>query len=149
VPGDAVIIDHIAVAVKSIETAARLWQAQFGYRQATEPVVNTRQKVRVVFLEKPGSLPVKLIEPTGPASPVFAFTQRGGGLHHLCFRVENLDASLAHLSAAGGRVVAPPQPGEAFDGERIAFVLAQPGLNVELIDTDKRRGRIASGPAGD
>lgn len=143
------ILDHIAVAVKSLERAAGQWKIQFGYRQATEPVVNTRQKVRVVFLEKPGSLPVKLIEPTGPDSPVFAFTQRGGGLHHLCFRVEDLDASLARLAAAGGRVVAPPQPGEAFDDERIAFVLAQPGLNVEIIDTDKRRGRILPGGAND
>lgn len=136
------VIDHIGVAVKSLETAIERWKEQFGYQPATEPVVNTRQKVRVVFLEKPGSLPVKLIEPTDPSSPAFAFTQRGGGLHHLCFRARDLNESLTALQGAGGRVVAPPQPGEAFDDELIAFVLAQPGLSVELIDTGKRRGRI-------
>lgn len=135
-------IDHIGIAVKSVEDAVERWKTQFGYKQVTEPVINTRQNVRVVFLEKPGSLTIKLIQPVSPESPAFAFTQRGGGLHHLCFRVDDLNASLEALRSTGARVVSPPQPGEAFDEEPIAFMLAQPGLNVELIATEKRRGRI-------
>lgn len=142
------VIDHLGVAVKSMEAAIERWRMQFGYQPVTAPVVNTRQKVRVVFLEKPGSLPVKLIEPVDSTSPIFAFTQRGGGLHHLCFRVENLESALQELQTAGGRVIAPPQPGEAFDNELIAFVLAQPGLNVELIDTGKRAGRLQASEVG-
>lgn len=142
------IIDHIGIAVRSVEQAIARWNTQFGYTPTTQPVVNTRQKVRVVFLGKAGSLPVKLIEPTDASSPVFAFTQRGGGLHHICFRVDDVSNALTQLSVNGGRIVAPPQPGEAFDEELIAFVLAQPGLNIELIDTDKRRARIACGDSG-
>jgi methylmalonyl-CoA/ethylmalonyl-CoA epimerase len=139
-----VTVDHIGIVVRSLDTGMQLWKEQFGYHQATEPVINTRQKVRVVFLEKPGSVQVKLIEPTEPASPVFNIAQRGGGLHHLCFNVGNLDEAIDHLKKHGGRLVAPPQPGEAFDDEPIAFVLAQSGLNVELISTTKRRGRHGS-----
>ena len=135
-------IDHLGVAVRSLEKGIENWERQFGYRRATEPVINTRQMVRVVFMEKEGSLPIKLVEPTGPTSPVFPFVQKGGGLHHVCFRLGDLDQSIEALREQGGRVLAPPQPGEAFDDEPIAFVLAQPGLNVELIATDKRRGRI-------
>jgi methylmalonyl-CoA/ethylmalonyl-CoA epimerase len=135
-------LDHVGIVVRSLEASIQSWAEQFGYRQATAPVVNTRQKVRVVFLEKVNSLQIKLIEPIDPTSPAFAFAQRGGGLHHLCFAVENVEEGVEHLRRSGGRVVAPPQPGEAFDDELIAFVLAQQGLNVELIATDKRRGRV-------
>ena len=136
------ILDHVGIAVRSIERSVEHWAEVFGYEQATEIVLNTRQKVRVVFLAKPGSLQVKLIEPTDPASPVHAFTQRGGGLHHLCFRCDSVDAEVARLVALGLRVLAPPEPGEAFDDEMIAFVYAGDGLNVELIDTERRAGRL-------
>lgn len=135
------ILDHVGIAVRSIERSIGHWTEVFGYAQATEVVLNTRQKVRVVFLAKPGSLQVKLIEPTDPTSPVHAFTQRGGGLHHLCFRCESVDAEVARLVALGLRVLAPPEPGEAFENELIAFVYAGDGLNVELIDTVRRAGR--------
>jgi methylmalonyl-CoA/ethylmalonyl-CoA epimerase len=136
-----VILDHVGIAVRAIAPAIEEWQRLFGYRQATEPVTNTRQKVRVAFLERPGSLPVKLIEPSDPSSPIFAFCQRGGGLHHLCFRAPSVAAEVARLRALGVRVLSDPQPGEAFEGEAIAFVYAA-GLNVELVDTERRAGRL-------
>lgn len=132
------ILDHVGIAVRSIEELLDRWQRVFGYRQATEIVTNTRQRVRVVFLERPGSLQVKLVEPTDQTSPVHALAGRGGGLHHLCFRSASLDAEIARLEALGLRVVAPPEPGEAFENERIAFVYAGGGLNIEIIDTEKR-----------
>lgn len=136
------ILDHVGVAVRSIEQAIEHWQSVFGYRQETAIVTNTRQKVRVVFLGRPDSLQVKLIEPTDPSSPIHVFAQRGGGLHHLCFRCDSVDAELVRLEALGLRVIAPPQPGEAFDDEKIAFIYAGGGLNIELIDTAKRAGRL-------
>jgi methylmalonyl-CoA/ethylmalonyl-CoA epimerase len=132
------IIDHVGIAVRSIERSIEHWQTVFGYEQATEIVTNTRQKVRVVFLVKPGSLQVKLIEPTDPTSPIHALAQRGGGLHHLCFRCESVDTEVARLEGLGLRIIAPAQPGEAFEDEKIAFVYAGDGLSIELIDTDKR-----------
>lgn len=136
------VIDHVGIVVKSIEQAVKEWATVFGYAQATEIVTNTRQKVRVTFLSKPGSLPVKLVEATDPTSPVFALGQRGGGLHHLCFKSGSVDAEMKRMRALGIRTLAEPQPGEAFEDEKIAFVFAA-GLNVELIDTDKRARRLA------
>lgn len=137
---DTMVIDHIGIAVRSIEAGIAQWRELFGYRQLTEVVVNTRQKVKVVFLAKEGSLAVKLIEAMDPSSPVYVFAQRGGGLHHLCFRCGDLEVELTRLAAAGVRVLAPAQPGEAFENEEIAFVYAGQGLNVELIDTERRAG---------
>ena len=131
-------IDHIGIAVNSLEKGIQHWQEVFGYQQHTEVVENTRQKVRVVFLSKEDSIPVKLIAPTDKTSPVYAFTRKGGGLHHLCFKCGNLEIEMNRLKDMGLRVLAPAQPGEAFENEKIAFLFAKYGLNIELIETDKR-----------
>jgi methylmalonyl-CoA/ethylmalonyl-CoA epimerase len=136
------IVDHIGIAVRSIEESVEYWQQVFGYQPMTEVVTNTRQKVRVVFLRKADSIDIKLIEPSDETSPIYAFVRRGGGLHHLCMRCESLEKELARLNALGLRTLCPPEPGEAFANEPIAFVLAKDGLNIELIVTDKRAKRL-------
>jgi len=134
-------IDHIGIVVKSLEAGIAHWTTVFEYRQMTEPVVNTRQKVRVVFLEKEDSLPVKLIEPVDETSVIYAMAQKGGGLHHLCFKCDEMEGELARLKGHGLRLLAEPQPGEAFENEDIAFLWAKQGLNIEVIDTDRRASR--------
>lgn len=141
------ILDHVGIAVKSLPEGIEHWKKVFGYRQSTEIVLNTRQKVKVAFLGKDDSLPIKLFEPTDASSPAYAFAHRGGGLHHLCFRCEKLEEEIARLVPLGLRVLVASQPGEAFDNEHIAFLFANQGLNIELIDTGKRAGllEIANG----
>lgn len=132
------IIDHAGIVVKSIEKGIENWNNVFGYEQMTEIVINTRQRVKVVFLKKNKSLLIKLTEPLDEKSSIFGFAQKGGGLHHICFRCDNLQLELDRLKAVGLRVIAQPQPGEAFENENIAFVYANQGLNIELIDTEKK-----------
>jgi len=132
------VIDHIGVVVPRIEEGLKLWRNLFGYSQMSEVVINTRQKVRVAFMAKKDSCTIKLIEPTDERSPIFGLAQRGGGLHHLCFRCDDLDAAMERIRSLGLHVLSEPQPGEAFGGERIAFIYAKQGLNIELIDTDKK-----------
>lgn len=136
------IIDHIGIVVKSIKKGIQHWQDVFGYKQMTEIVTNTRQKTKVVFLCKDNSLQVKLIEPTDETSPIFKMAKKGGGLHHLCFKCDNIDKELDNLTKKRLRVLAASQPGEAFENENIAFLFAKNGLNIELIDTDKRASLI-------
>lgn len=128
--------------MRSIDAAADRLCSLFGYARATRPVTNTRQQVNVLFLARHGSIDLKLIEPSTPSSPLWDFVKKGGGLHHLCFRVPDVASSCAELADKGARVIATPQPGEAFDDHLIAFCYAGSGLNVELIDTDERRDRI-------
>lgn len=136
------IIDHVGIVVKSIEKGLKLWTSIFGYQQTTEIITNTRQKVKVVFLNKENSVEIKLIEPTESTSPVYTLAQRGGGLHHLCFKCDDVETELDNLRGQGLRILTQPQPGEAFQNEKIAFIFAGQGLNIELIDTEKRAGRI-------
>ena len=138
------IIDHIGVVVPNLEHAVAHWEKLFGYVRNSDIVINTRQKVRVVFLAKPDSLTVKLIEPSGPDSPVATVARRGGGLHHLCFRCDSLGNQISRLQMRGARLLVPPEPGEAFRNHPIAFLLAGNNLNIELIDTTEKEGWGAS-----
>ncbi|MHC1733020.1 MAG: VOC family protein [Bacteroidales bacterium] len=132
------IIDHICIAVRNLEQGIEYWEQIFGYSQMTNPVVNSIQKVRVVFLSKKGSLPVKLIEPMEGNQSLHNFVNRGGGFHHLCFRCENVGETVKDLGMKGLITLSPPQPGEAFNNHPIAFMFARDGLNIELIDTNEK-----------
>ena len=134
------VIDHIGIVVPSLDEGIEQWEQLFGYKRHSEIVINTRQKVRIVFLSKKNSLTIKLIEPSAPDSPVTLFAQKGGGLHHLCFRCDNLEVQIPLLKQKGARLIVPPQPGEAFGNRDIAFFWAQHNLNVELIDTTTKQG---------
>ena len=136
------VIDHLGIVVRSLEQGIERWEQLFGYAKNSNTVVNTRQQVKVVFLAKQGSLPVKLIEPSSKQSPVYSFARKGGGLHHICFRCESLDAEVLRLKQSGGRLIVPPEPGEAFNNHDIAFMLVDPSLNIELIDTIEKDGWV-------
>ncbi len=135
-------IDHICFAVKNIKEGISYWESVFGYTQMTEVVLNSLQKVKVAFLCKRDSIMVKLIEPREDNLSLVNFVNRGGGFHHLCFRVDNMEELILEVKEKGLIMLVPPQPGEAFNNHNIAFLLARYGTNVELIDTDEKAGLI-------
>ncbi len=132
------VIDHICFAVKDLAEGVAYWERVFGYRQMTKPVVNSLQKVRVVFLNKKESLSIKLIEPLEDNNSLVTFVGRGGGFHHICFRCDNIEKRVKYLKDKGLITLVAPQPGEAFNNHSIAFLLAKYGMNIELIDTDEK-----------
>ncbi len=133
------LVAHIGIVVRSLEQGIHQWEEVFGYARRFAIVTNTRHKVRVAFLAKNGSLTVKLVEPTDASSPIAVFARRGGGLHPLCFRCENLKLGVSLREEKGARLTVPPKPGEAFHNKEIAF-LSLANINVELIDTTEKEG---------
>jgi methylmalonyl-CoA/ethylmalonyl-CoA epimerase len=131
-------IDHIGLVVPSLQDGIQHWQDLFGYVQASEVVTNTRQKVNVAFLCKSTSLPVKLVEPCDDSTPVSKFARKGGGLHHVCWRCDDLETEILRLREKGARLITPPEPAEAFENQQIAFLLVERNLIVELIDTTRK-----------
>ncbi len=80
-------LDHVGIAVHSIEEALRTYQQRLGFT-VHEIVVIDEQKVRVAVLPA-GDSRIELLEPTAPDSPIQRFLEkRGEGVHHLCFQVE-------------------------------------------------------------
>ncbi len=94
------------------------------------------QKVKVAFLaNRPGDPLVELVEPAAEDSPVWRFlTERGGGLHHVCYEVGNLEEQLSEMKARGCTIVRRPKPAVAFDGRRIAWMLTAERLLIELLE---------------
>lgn len=134
------VIDHLGIIVKSIEHGIKQWTEIFQYTQMTEIIVNTRQKVKVVFLKKEASLTIKLIEPIDNSSPIYNALVKGIGLHHIGFKCKNIDDEIVRLKKLGLRVITKPEPGEAFGNNPIAFLFVRNNLNIELIDTDFKAG---------
>ena len=135
-------IDHICFAVKDLNEGIAYWERVFGYSRMTRIVINSLQKVKVVFLRKENSLDLKLIEPLMDNISLVNFVSRGGGFHHICFRCKDIEEGVKDLKEKGLITLVPPQPGEAFNNNKIAFLLAKYGVNIELIDTDERAERI-------
>ena len=113
-------IDHIGVAVKSIEQAGKFYTEVLGLRiQDVENVA--AQKVNVAFLPITDS-EVELLESTEPDGPVAKhISARGEGVQHIAFRVDDIEAALAELKARGVRLI-DPEPRHGAGGARIAFI---------------------------
>jgi len=128
------IIDHIGVAVKSIEDAKRIYQDMLGLSIAeVEEVVE--QKVNVAFIPV-GESEVELLESTSPDGPVAKFIEaRGEGIQHVAFRVENIESALQELKDKGIRLI-DQTPRKGAGGAKIAFIHPKEtgGVLIELTE---------------
>jgi methylmalonyl-CoA/ethylmalonyl-CoA epimerase len=123
-------LDHIGIAVRSLD-AAKIYEA-LGLAIEHIETVET-QGVRTAFLAA-GDAMIELLEPTGPQSTIAKFIKkRGEGIHHICFRVDDIEAHLARLKQQGYRLINDaPVPGA--HGCRVAFLhpAAGNGVLIEL-----------------
>ena len=126
------VVDHIGIAVRSIDEALSFWQKSLGI-QCTGIEEVAEQKVKTAFLPV-GATEIELLEATADDSPVAKFIEKKGeGIHHLALRVDDLDAALAELKAQGMRLI-DETPRYGAGGARIAFVhpKATGGILLEL-----------------
>lgn len=125
-------IDHIGIAVESIEKWLGFYKDILGLEYTGSEEI-TEQKVRVAFLTI-GESQIELLEPTSDDSPIAKFIEtRGGGIHHIAVKVDDIDAALARHREAGARMI----DSEARIGAhnmRIAFIhpKASGGVLLEL-----------------
>jgi methylmalonyl-CoA/ethylmalonyl-CoA epimerase len=113
-------INHIGIAVKSLEESLPFYRDQLGMALAgIEEVIE--QKVKVAMLVV-GESKIELLEPTSEDSPVAKYLDKNGpGIHHLAYEVEDIEASIARLVADGARMI-DEKPRNGAHGTRIAFV---------------------------
>jgi methylmalonyl-CoA/ethylmalonyl-CoA epimerase len=113
-------INHIGIAVKSIDETLPFYRDQLGMAfKGTEEVAE--QKVRVAMLQV-GESKIELLEPTAEDSPVAKFLEKNGpGVHHVAFEVADLEAAIARMLAGGARMI-DEKPRHGAHGTRIAFV---------------------------
>ena len=125
-------IDHVGIAVKSIEEAAKLYR-NLGWTSFDIEEV-AREKVRVAFVRFENQANVELLEPTSKDSTIQKFLdRRGEGLHHICYRVKDLKRVLADLKKEGVRLI-HEEPFRGAHNRLVAFVhpASCSGVLVEL-----------------
>jgi methylmalonyl-CoA/ethylmalonyl-CoA epimerase len=128
-------LDHVGFVVTSIAEQREEFARSTGAEPVSEIIHDPLQRVRVAFLAHPNGGPrIELVEPFGERSPVAAFAAQGGGLHHLCYAVDDLPAQLAAARGCGASVLRPPRPAAAFAGRRITWVLTRQRLLVEFLE---------------
>jgi len=125
-------IDHIAIAVRSLESAIKIYGDALGLSGwHIEEVLEQQTRVAVLPI---GESRIELLEPTAEDSPVGRFiAKRGEGLHHICFQVENLGEEMEKIRAAGLRLI-DQDPRIGAGGCLIAFLhpSSASGVLIEL-----------------
>lgn len=130
------VLHHLGFVVASISASADEFAECMGAQWNGQIIHDPLQQVRVTFLV-PSDLrnPVfELVEPADPASPVTRFVKQGGGLHHICYEVDGLEAALNAARAAHFVIVSSPKPAVAFNGRKIAWVFSRNRLLVEFLE---------------
>lgn len=125
-------IDHLGIAVRSIDDALRFWQGQIGMALSFRETVE-HEKVRVAMLPA-GESRIELLEALDADSVIARFIEkRGEGLHHVAVRVPDLHAVVGRLKAQGARLLNDPRPGAG--GHLYVFVhpASAGGVLLELI----------------
>lgn len=127
-------LDHIAIAVPDLERAIRRFADDLGLSfDGTEDVPSAA--TRTAFFPVPGTR-IELVHPLDGQGPIARFLeQRGGGLHHLCFRTDDIEADMQRLREKGYRLLSDtPQPGA--HGTRVVFIHPKScdGVLIELAE---------------
>ena len=131
-------INHIGIAVKSIEEALKFYTERLGL-ESMEAVEVPEQKVRVASL-RIGESRIELVESTSPDSPIAKFLKmRGEGIHHIAFEVTDIEKRLKELKEKGVRLI-DEKPRLGAHGTRIAFIhpKSTQGVLIELVEKKEK-----------
>jgi methylmalonyl-CoA/ethylmalonyl-CoA epimerase len=115
-------LNHVAIVVPDLAAASALYRSALG-ASVSAPVALPAHGVSVVFVELPNTK-IELLEPLGAASPVGGFLERNpsGGMHHICYEVDDILAARDRLQQAGARVLGDGEPRLGAHGKPVLFL---------------------------
>lgn len=115
-------LNHVAIVVPDLAAARARYRDALGAR-VSQPLALPAHGVRVAFVELP-NIRIELLEPLGDTSPVAGFLARNpaGGMHHLCYEVDDIVAARDRLCAAGARVLGDGEPRPGAHGKPVLFL---------------------------
>jgi methylmalonyl-CoA/ethylmalonyl-CoA epimerase len=134
-------IHHVGFVVSNIAAEIGGFLASLQATWNEKIFMDPLQKVKVAFLRTPNraDAQIELVEPVVPDSPVLAFLNKGGGLHHLCYEVDDLDEHLRSMRLQGHVLVRKPHPAVAFENRRIAWTITKQKLLLEFLESPQDR----------
>lgn len=115
-------LNHVAVAVPDLEAAAKVYRDSLGADVST-PVEEPDHGVTVIFVNLPNTK-IELLHPLGDNSPIAAFLEKNpsGGMHHVCYEVDDIISARDHLVEAGARVLGDGEPKIGAHGKPVLFL---------------------------
>lgn len=115
-------LNHIAIAVPDLEAASTQYRDVLGVR-ISEPLDLPEHGVTVIFVDLPNTK-IELLHPLGDESPITGFLKRNasGGIHHVCYEVDDIIAARDHLAAKGARVLGNGEPKIGAHGKPVLFL---------------------------
>ncbi len=115
-------LNHVAIVVPDLDAASALYRDSLG-AQVSAPVDMPEHGVTTVFVALPNTK-IELLHPLDDASPVAPFLERNpsGGMHHVCFEVDDIRAARDRLKAAGARVLGDGEPSIGAHGKPVLFL---------------------------
>ena len=115
-------LNHVAIAVRDLDAACKVYRETLG-ATLTPPLPQPEHGVTVVFVELPNSK-IELMAPLGADSPIASFVERnpGGGVHHVCYEVDDIIAARDRLKAEGARVLGTGEPRIGAHGKPVLFL---------------------------
>lgn len=115
-------LNHVALAVRDLAQATAMYRDTLG-AQVSAPLPQPEHGVTVVFVQLPNTK-VELLEPLGESSPIARFLEKNpdGGMHHVCFEVDDILQARDHLKAGGARVIGTGEPKIGAHGKPVLFL---------------------------
>jgi methylmalonyl-CoA/ethylmalonyl-CoA epimerase len=115
-------LNHVAIAVPDLEAAAAQYRGALG-ASVGAPQEEPDHGVTVIFIELPNTK-IELLHPLGEDSPIAGFLEKNpaGGIHHVCYEVEDIRAAAARLSESGARVLGDGEPRIGAHGKPVLFL---------------------------
>lgn len=129
-------LNHVAIAVKDLVSSTRLYRETLGAK-VSAPLPQPDHGVTVVFIELPNTK-IELLEPLGEASPIAKFLEKNsdGGIHHICYEVDDILAARDHLIGQGARILGTGEPKIGAHGKPVLF-LHPKDFNGTLIELEQ------------
>jgi methylmalonyl-CoA/ethylmalonyl-CoA epimerase len=115
-------LNHVAIAVKNLDAATAIYRNALG-ATLTEPTPQPEHGVTVVFVTLPNTK-IEFLEPLGDNSPIAKFVEKNpdGGIHHICYEVDDIIAARDQLKAQGARVLGDGNPKIGAHGKPVLFL---------------------------
>jgi methylmalonyl-CoA/ethylmalonyl-CoA epimerase len=115
-------LNHVAIAVTDLDRSTALYRDTLGAR-VSPPLPQPEHGVTVVFVELPNTK-IELLEPLGDNSPIAKFLEKNsdGGMHHVCYEVDNIRAARDRLKEKGARVLGDGDPKIGAHGKPVLFL---------------------------
>lgn len=129
-------LNHVAIAVPDLASASKTYRIQLG-ATLSEPQRLDEHGVTVVFIELPNTK-IELLEPMDAQSPINSFLEKNpkGGIHHICYEVDNIQSASEHLISTGARILGDGSPKIGAHGKPVLFL--HPGdFNGTLIELEE------------